>query len=161
MGTVMLRGVLRSRYGCRKILSSLLLMCVAMFPLLLFVSFKVSQHLNLYIGCWMGSGIDVKMAVSRRAHTNEYSLVHPLPVSLFPQESQPTPTSPGDPPRPCLAWDPMKSLLFPWVPVYMRTYEDPPMPEFLFLPIPWNSFNQAPLTFKARCSGAPSLPVRP
>ena len=47
MGTVMLRGVLRSRYGCRKILSSLLLMCVAMFPLLLFVSFKVAIF-NVY-----------------------------------------------------------------------------------------------------------------
>ena len=51
----------------------------------------------------MGSGIDVKMAVFRRAHTNEYPLVHPLPVSLFPQESQPTPIYPGDPPRPSLA----------------------------------------------------------
>ena len=104
--------------------------------------------------CWMGNtDIDVKMAMSMRAHTNEYSPVHPLPVSLFPQESQQTPTSPGDPPRPSLAWEPMKSLLFPWVPVYMRTYVDPPVPEFLFLPIPWNSCNQAPLAFKARCSG--------
>ena len=107
--------------------------------------------------CWMGNtGIDVKMAMSMRAHTNEYSPVHPLPVSLFPQESQQTPTSPGDPPRPSLAWEPMKSLLFPWVPVYMRTYVDPPVPEFLFLPIPWNSCNQAPLAFKARCSGGSS-----
>lgn len=47
----------------------------------------------------------------------------------------------------------MKSLLFPWVPVYMRTYVDLPVAEFLFLPIPWNSCNQAPLAFKARWSG--------
>ena len=128
MAIFMLSGVFRSRYGCRKILSSLLLMSVAMFlPCFLF-------HLSCPSTwtCWMGNtDIDVKMAMSMRAHTNEYSPVHPLPVSLFPQESQQTPTSPGDPPRPSLAWEPMKSLLFPWVPVYMRTYVDLPVPEFL------------------------------
>ena len=54
-----------------------------------------------------------------------------------------------------LAQTPMKSLLLPWVPVYVRPCVHPPRVESLFPPVLRSSCTQAPLNFKAECSGAP------
>ena len=47
-------------------------------------------------GCWVGLGLSEKMATSRRAHANEYSLELPLPVSPSLQWATNDPSSPQD-----------------------------------------------------------------
>ena len=50
-------------------------------------------------GCWVGPDLSFKMAASRGAHTNEYSLVPLPPMSLSLQWATAAPTSPEDPIR--------------------------------------------------------------
>ena len=77
---------------------------------------------------WVGPDFDDKMATSRRAHTNQYSLglCHQSPCPL--SEPQLTPTSPGDP-----LWLVGRSspgsygvTTLCWVPVYVRSCVCPP-----------------------------------
>ena len=86
----------------------------------------------------MGLGLGDKMATSRRAHTNEYSPV-PLPPVLVPTVShfhsllsQETPPAPHQDQQVCLVQAPMKSLLFPWVPVHTRPVHTLQMWHFYF-----------------------------
>ena len=70
-------------------------------------------------------------------------------------EPQLPPTSPGDPPRPAGRSGPSsyEKLLFPLVAVHTRLCVCPTRVEFLFPPVLWSSCDQAPLAFKAKCSG--------
>ena len=44
----------------------------------------------------------------------------------------------------------------PWVPVHMKPCVHPPRVESVFPPVLWSSCTQAPLAFKAKCSGGSS-----
>ena len=60
-----------------------------------------------------------------------------------------------------LAQAPVKSLLFPLGPVCTRPCGHPPRVESLFPPVLWHFGNQAPLAFKAKCSGGSSPDAGP
>ena len=45
------------------------------------------------------------------------------------------------------------TALLPWVPVHARPCVCPPGVELLFPPVLWHSCTQAPLDYKAKCSG--------
>ena len=77
-------------------------------------------------------------------------------------DPEPIPTSPGDPPRLIGRSSPSSygiTALF-WVPVYMKPCVCPPRVESLFPSVLWSSCTQAPLVFKAKCSGIPPPDAR-
>ena len=73
-------------------------------------------------------------------------------------ELQPSPASPGDPPRPLGRSSPgsygVTALC--WVQVLVVPCVHPPRVESLFPPALWGSCPQDPLVFKAKCSGGSS-----
>ena len=98
------------------------------------------------------------MAASRRAHTNEY-FPDSLPSgSLSHCELQLPCNSPRVLPKPSCRADPYSSevTVFPLVPMHLRSKVHSLKVDFLFAPIFWSSYNQAPLAFTAKCSGGSS-----
>ena len=83
VGRAMSRDVFSGGCGLRKTLGSLSADGWGCVPALLVVWPEASQHWSLQAVEWGHLG--VKMAISRRAHVNEYSLVPPPPVLLSPQ----------------------------------------------------------------------------
>ena len=75
----------------------------------------------------------------------------PCPTS----EPQPSPASPGDPPRPTGRSGPGSYgvTALPWVPVHMKPCVCPLRVESLFPSVLWSSCTQAPLASKVKCSG--------
>ena len=68
-------------------------------------------------GCWIGPSLGAKISVSKRAHLDEYSPIHPPPVTLSPEWATVTPCLLGDPARPAGRSCPgsYEVLFFPWV----------------------------------------------
>ena len=127
-------------------------------PSLLVVCFAWSIPALEPKGCWVGSGLGIKMAASRTAHTNEYSpststtrvLVPVVSQSCLQHQETLQEKQVG------LAQAPMKSLLFPLAPSAHKTLHAPFKNRGTFPPAPWSSCNQALLAFKAKCSGGSS-----
>ena len=72
-----------------------------------------------------------------------------------PNYTQPTPISPGDPPRLIGRFSPgsYEVTVLCWIPVYVKTFVHPPIVESLFPPVLWCSCTPPPLVFKAKCFG--------
>ena len=81
-----------------------------------------------------------------------WGLCHQCPCPH--SEPQPTPASPGEPPRPAGRSGPGSYgvTALPWVPVHMKPCVHPPRVESLFPPVVWSSCTQVPLAFKPKCS---------
>ena len=82
---------------------------------------------------------------------------------LFDIKPQPTPASPGDPPRPAGRSDPGSYgvTALPWVPVHVKPCVRPPSVESLFPSVLWSSCTQAPWPSKSNALGAPPPDARP
>ena len=107
---------------------------------------------------FVGLGLGTEMETSRSAYADQYSLRPLQPVSLLPSELQPTRASPGDLPRPLGRSSPgsFGDTALCWVPVHMRPCVRPLGMESLYPSTLLGSHTQAPLAFKAKCSGGSS-----
>ena len=119
-------------------------------PTLLVVWPKTSQHWSLKavvwgqvsVPKWWPPGDITPINIPRDLH-------HQCPCSH--SEPQPTPVSPGDPPRPASRSSPgfYQVATLCWAPVHMKPCLHPPSIESLFPPVLWSSCSQAPLAFEA------------
>ena len=151
-GSAVSRDVTRGGCGLRKSLSSLM----AGRGCSCFVVWPRGPSTGAY-GLLGGIRSWCQMAASRRAHASERSLMSPLPGSLSSQwASHPTPPQQTLLRPAGMTHGPMKSVHFCPGSQCTHTRVCPPGVELLFPPVLWHSCTQAPLDYKAKCSGGSS-----
>ena len=103
---------------------------------------------------WVGSGLGIKMAASRTAHTNEYSPVLLPPVFLSWQWATAIPNSLRDRSGQAGRSGPVSCEVTAFTPGAWSAWDLVCALQecCLFLPVLWSFLDDAPLTFKAKCS---------
>ena len=160
LGPLVGRAMFRGSSWLRKSLGSLSADGFDCVPAHCVVCLNASQHLSLWTAGWGQVLVPKCQPPQELTHADECSLIYQAPESVSPGWA--TATSPGDPPRPADRSSPgfCQITAFALGPVHVRFCVCTLRVKSLFPPFLWNSCNQAPLAFKAKCSGGSSSPCQ-